>query len=319
MRTLFVGGSGQQLIIFKDRSIYTLTGRSATLLGEDPITVERINGNYGAFNNRCIVAVGNDLLALNEYGVISYGSSMDAGTLQPAAIESDLVRDVLSRANLAQKDQFWGLHIPERREVWFGIATGASAQINEYLVYKYPSPGDESTTPKWSRRTDAGVFRVPCMALVGKDLYAGTYTGKVLKMFNSSKYGVIGIPWRYEHASSNLGAERQIKKVQDGFAFFRARESQDVTMNAQWEKGGNNNRTTGNVRLQAAVGGAEYGTAIYGTAVYGESEVAKGKFKVFGNGERVKVAFSGTTADTGPVYMGSTLLVEMSGFSRHWN
>ena len=65
----------EQTIIFTERSTFTFMGSSAVLSDPDGFRVIKMNGNYGAINNRCIVEVGKDILALNIFGITSYSSN----------------------------------------------------------------------------------------------------------------------------------------------------------------------------------------------------------------------------------------------------
>lgn len=317
MRSIPIPNSNADaLVIFKNRGIFTLIGSSSKPADPDIFKVVRNNLDFGAFNNRCIVHVGADLLALNEYGIVSYTSSNSSGTIQPVGLNVDRVRDVIDRINLDEKDKCWAIHLKDRREVWFGVPTGSSQQVNEFIVYKYPNPGEPDSLPKWSRRTG---IKAGHGCLLDKTFYIGTYTGYIAEMFASSKYNTTGIPWKYEFPFWDLGSELQFKRVLNAKAHFRVRGDQTVTMRTQWKNGGNNDAVSRTLNVTTTVAGATYGTAVFGTDYYGEREEISKSYTCLGNGELLKHTLSGTTTTTGPEFLGLSLSVEYGGISGHWN
>lgn len=308
-----------QLLIFKDRSTYLLKGSSAKSGDADLFVVVKVNGNYGAISNRCILQVGNDVLAFNEFGITAFSGANTSGTIQPVAIGSDMVKAEIAKMNLTEKGKSWGVHLPDRREVWFGFPAGSSTEVNRFIVYKYPNPGDPTSTPKWSVRTDCGVFKPSCGVLVSKTFYVGFYTGIVGEMFASSLYGNSGIFWRYEYPAYDFGNEQQIKRVLQAIAHFKLRTSQMVDVKPTWKGGGNNDQDPQTLDVQTTLGGATYGTSIYGAAYYGSQEEVRHPFDVLGDGLKLKFTFSGTTNGTGPEFQGVTLITESGGLSQHYN
>lgn len=320
-RSMHVPASNQsQLVIFKTRSTYLMKGNSSQASDADVFTVVKINGNYGAINNRCIVQVGNDLLALNEFGVSALSADTQSGDIQPNPINSDLVKDVIGRLNLNAKSKCWGIHLPNRREVWFFMPTGASTQCNEAIVYKYLAPGVTDQLPKWSRRLDSGSkFKCAHGCLLNRTFYIGTYSGVVGTMFTASKYDNVGIPWKYEFPYWDAGNEKQIKRFLNGDMHFKLHSSQTVTMTTKWKGGNNNDQQSVAIPVDTTVAGAEYGTAVYGVAYYGEQEELKVQYSAPGNGLRLKHTLSGTTNDSGPEFLGLTPVLELGGLSQMWN
>jgi hypothetical protein len=318
--SIFVPASNQQqAVIFKTASTFMMVGNSGSDQDADQFRVVRINGSYGAINNKCIINVGNDILALDRFGVTSYTSLSSSGDIQPNAINSDLVKDTIATLNQNAKDTCWGIHLPHRREVIFYLPTGSATNCNAAIVYKYPAPGTDEL-PKWSRRTAVGTkFNLSCGVLGGDDFYIGTSNGFVGTMFTSSTYDGTGIPYRYEHPYMALGNEEQVKRVLHGFAHSKIRGDLAATMEARWKGGGNNDVTTCPLSLETTVGAAEYGAALMGTDYYGQREEIKTPFEPLGDGNRLKLIFKGTTGDTGPEYLGSTLIYESGGLVRHWN
>ncbi|MCE3234528.1 MAG: hypothetical protein K0Q50_708 [Vampirovibrio sp.] len=319
-RSMHIPASNEeQTIIFSEKSTFVLTGSSAVLSDSDGFKVIKMNGNYGAINNRCIVEVGNDILALNIFGITSYSSTTQSGTIQPSAINSDRVKDVIASMNLNAKEQCWGIHLPNRREVWWFLPTGANTQCNAAIVYKYPSPGSQDEIPKWSRRLDAGSkFKMAHGALLDRTFYVGSYSGVVGSMFTASTYDGTGIPWKYEYPFWDVGNEKQNKRYLNGEAHFKVRSDQNFTFQYQWKGGGCNDQGSQSYPIETTVAGAEYGSATFGTDYFGQSEEVKVPYDIFGDGLRVKHTLSGTTADSGPEFLGLTPVLELGNISQHW-
>ena len=317
MRSIPIPNSNDDaLVIFKNRGIYTMYGASAWSGDEDRFRIIRNNPDFGAFNNRCIVHVGSDLLALNEYGIISYSSSNTSGTIQPVGISVNRIRDVIDKINPAEKSKCWGIHLKDRREIWWGIPTGSSTQVNEFIVYKYPDPGEPESPPRWSRRTG---FTAAHGALYNKTFYIGTYAGFVGHMFNASQYNGSGIAWKYEFPYWDMGDELRFKRILVGKAHFRVRGDQSITMKTQWKGGGNNDLFSQSLQVTTTVAGAVYGTAVYGTDFYGVRDELSESYNVPGNGTRIKHTLSGTTTTSGPEFLGLSVIREPGGLAGHWN
>ena len=310
----------EQTIIFSERSSWVLTGVSGLQSDADSFKLIKMNGNYGAINNRCIVEVGKDILALNIFGVTSYSSTTQSGTIQPNDIDSDRVKDVIASMNLNAKDQCWGIHLPNRREVWWFLPTGANTQCNAAIVYKYPSPGSQDSVGKWSRRLDAGSkFKMAHGVLLDRTFYIGSYTGIVGTMFTASTYDGTGIPWKYEYPDWDAGNEKQNKRFLNGDAHFKARSSQSFTMAIQWRGGGSNDRSSESLTIETTLDGSLYGTAIYGESYYGSQEEIKVEYNAPGDGLKLKHTLSGVTTDSGPEFLGLTPVLELGNISQTWN
>lgn len=321
MKSVFVPQTNDTfLVITKQRSTYVMTGQSALPDDPDPFTVILANANYGCVNNQSIVQVGNDILMLGElpgggFGILSYSTAMQNGTLQPSLIGSDVIRPILSTINRNAVDKSYAVHFPSRREVVFGIPVGASSTVNRWLVYKYSAAQDD--TPKWSIRT--GIVH-PC-GLVYKDtIYFGTTNGYLSEWFKTSTANGTGIAFTYEYPYMVIGTEGQYKRVTTAWAHFKTPVNINVSITSEWLGGGNNNIKTVSVPLGSSVTESLYGTAVYGTGYYGEVVERKRQFKVFGNGERLKVKIQGTTTSNGgPEFLGVTAHVEYGGTSHHYN
>lgn len=323
MRSIFIpnpnsGINMEQLVVFKERAIYVVFGQSALLIDDDAFTIVRANKTYGAFSNRCIVQLGNDLVALNENGIITVQATVQAGTLNTDILESDKVRDILDRINLDARDQFWAIHLQDRREVLFFVCTGSSTQCNEAIVYRYPNNADKFKIPRYSRRSDYNSkFLMSHGILMNRSFYVGSYTGILGEMFTSSKYDDTGVPFEYDHAYYDFGNSKQYKEVINADAHFKVRGDIEVSLRTEWKVGGSD-VTDNTLPLQTTVAGAEYGTAVYGTDYYGDQEEIFAQYQVQGNGGRLRHTLSGTNGDTGIEYLGLTPVVNFGEIIQDW-
>lgn len=318
--SIFVPSSNQQqLIIFKNNSTYMMAGNSGLDTDADSFKLVRINGTYGALNNKCIVNVGNDILALDKFGVTSYTSLSASGDIQPNTVNSDSVKKIVESINPNATDKCWGVHLPKRREVIFFIPVKSSTVCNAAIVFRYPAPGTDEV-PKWSRRTaSGGKFNLTCGVATKSTFYIGTSDGFVGTMFTSSTYDGVGVPYKYEYPFLPLGNEEQIKRIPHGFAHFKARSSTTADLLTRWQGGGNNDSGSCPLSINTTNATDKYGTAIYGSSYYQEAVEIRVPFEPMGDGFRFKPILSGTTGSIGPEFLGVTLIHEAGGLTRHWN
>lgn len=304
------------LLVAKERSLFAITGRSAVAADADVFTVIKVNGSFGCVNNKSMVQVGNDVLMLGElpgggFGIFSYTTALQNGTLQPILLGSDKINEAMRGISRNALANCYAVHLPNRREVIFGIPTNGASLVNKWIVYKYPGNQDES--PKWSIRT--GITHT--CGLVYKDVvYFGSNDGFISQWFSSPTYNGAPINWEYETAYTDLGGEGQHKRIPTIFGHFKSSINSMVTLNSRWLGGGNNNNRGVSKPLSAQDDVAVYNIAIYGQNTYGSQTERKVPFKVYGNGERIKFTLRGnTSANGGPEFLGLTYFVEYGGTS----
>lgn len=319
-RSINVPGKNEtQCVIFKDRSIWTITGKSALQTDTDVFHPIPVNLKFGAFNDQSVIEVGQDLIFFNETGVYSYSTANTSGTLQPLAIPSDMVKGTFGTLNKTYKSQCWAQHLPNRREIWFFMPTGSSTQCDTALVYKYPDPTDPTTVPVWSKRTSAGVFKPGCGVLFNSAFYVGFSTGKIGLMFNSSQYDSVGIPYVYEYPNYDAGNEKQIKSLKAGEAQFKIRSNQTAALTCHWKGGNNNDVSVNTLAINTTVAGTTWGSQSFGNFYYGGLDEVKVEYFAFGDGLKLKHILSGTTNTTGPEFLGLIPILEYGSLSQDWN
>jgi hypothetical protein len=309
-RSFNVQASNEEiLLLFKKNGIYALTGNTP-----QDFQIITVNKTYGAFNNRCIVSVGNDIYALSSAGLVSYSSINQSGTLQPTVLGSDAIQDIIDRINVNEADRAWGIHVPARKEIMFFIPTGANTYCNEAIVYRYPTPSEVVAgrpIGRFSRREDYnGAFLTSCGLLFQDIVYIGMQTGKLGQLFRSSSYGGEIIPYTYEFPYWDAGDRLQNKKIQSAFIHGEVREMTNLNINTTIDENFGKSTFTDEVSLGSATLGSVYGSAIYGTAYYGSIDSVKGYVNTPGMGARIKFTITGRAVTSGFDFTGLSLAVE---------
>lgn len=322
IKSLFVPNSNvTQLVIFKSNSTYLLSGNTPwtdSTTGE-LFTLSRINGCYGALNNRCIIEMGPDLIVLNEQGIFSL-SGLNNGTVTQSALNSDNVLKTIAQINTSQKDKAWAVHLKNRREIWFFFPTGSNTECNQAIVYRYPRTEEQTSLPRWSRRTSAGVFVATCGVDIDNQFYAGLASGNVAKMFTRNTYNGVGIPFSYEYPPIAYGNEKQTKWLNSGQIHLRVSSNASLSLKTKWVGGNNNNSFMQTFDAPFGNDLPVYGQARYGQAYYfGEKEISV-PYKAPGNGKRLKKTLTGQTDEYGgPIFLGFSDVIGLGGLSQHWN
>lgn len=115
-----------QLLIFKRKSF-------SKLVGSDPSTYQlvELSTEYGCLSNRAIVEFNNNILFLDENGIIQYnGANWE--------IISDPIEPTLRTMNVnAAYEQAVAVHYIERKQIWFGIPVNGSTVNNLTVIYDY--------------------------------------------------------------------------------------------------------------------------------------------------------------------------------------
>jgi hypothetical protein len=297
------------LVIFKENSIWALTGKT-------PLTsaLIKLNGAVGALNQRCVVELGSDLVFIgSDKQVHSLTSATASGNIRLNPLGADAVKDVLADMNLSRRDKAWAVHLPTRREVWFGIPTGSSTVVDTILVYRYPT--SDSELPVWTVRTG---MDTTCAVVVDQGLLTGSSNGRVQRWFSASQYAGVGYEWRYRYPFFDFGAPGVTKRVLELFAWFVIRQDTAVTLQYTWRQSTRTMRRTlaKSVTIPSL---GRYGTAVFGLEAYNPADderLVKVKIPVLGNGEQLQLEAFGTTGALGPTFLGFTGLVAFGGYGR---
>lgn len=301
------------LLIFKERSVYALSGDTP-----ETFQITLINDSVGAMNNRCVVQVGNDVIFLDRHRITSLSAVNNSGTLQVKSIASDNIQKTLKTFNLLASESACVIHLPARQEIWFAIPTGASSVANKVLVYKYRN--DDYQNGAWSTRSSFS----PTTLLVtnSEELIVGNEQGQLLEFFNSSLYNSQPFQWQYQYPFFDFDSPLTIKRVVDFNAWFLSPNQQSVTINYEWRGALGKTKQTITAQLDNESGGAVYGAtappaAVYGQDFYADMPLSRVKIPILGNGQHIRFDISGqTTAQGSPVFLGITGLVEILDYAR---
>lgn len=314
MKSLYLPNLDQEiLVVFKNESTHRITGDTPSTFATGVIS-----GSFGCLNPNCVVKVGADLFFIDVNNIYSLTTAFQSGTLQPKVLGSDMVEETLRDLNTTQKAKAWAAHMADRREVWFGIPTGSSTEVNTILVYKYPSnQQDPNQTAVWSIRKN---MSTTCALVNDATLYTGTSEGRVRKWFNTSTYAGTGINWRYLYPFFNFGTPFQRKRILNCRAIFLVREDTSVTIKYRWRQSDDFKTKTTFAKTISTDGESLFGASVYGTGLYasGEGKLAYVPFEVFGEGGQCQFDISGTTEDVGPIFLGIEGFVEYGGIIRDY-
>lgn len=300
------------LFIFKDRSFYVLTGTT-------PATFDLtcINSTVGCVNNNSAVQIGTDFFFTGHDDIYSVTTANLSGSLQPLASNVELVKQTISTINQNALDKCFAIHLPLRREAWFGIPTGSSTEVDTVLVYYYNTdPTTGQPIKSWSVMTG---LNASCAVLVANQLYTGNSTGYIGQWFNSDLYGGTAFTYNYKYPFYDFGSQAQIKYIPECYLWFIVNEACTLNFTSTWRSGGNNITKTIPITVPLPGGSSLYDTAVYDTGLYtGVGLLAKVRVPVLGNGEAVQFSISGSTSSGAPTFCGISGLVEYGSYSRSY-
>lgn len=165
-----------QLIVFKERSVHSLTGDNI-----DNFILREITDQYGCISGRAVAVWENYLWFLDKKGICEYNGAN-------TKIVSNKVEPFFTNMNIsAARDNAVMIHNKHRNEVWCGIPTNGSTVNNTTIVYDYLSNA-------WTKFEG---FNPSSMAVGIADFSQpsavyGSYSGGVFN-FGSSYFGDNGI------------------------------------------------------------------------------------------------------------------------------
>ena len=304
----------EALVIWKERGVYLLTGSSPNPSG-DFYNIIQISSEYGCLNKNCAVRVGNDIIFLDRNNIYSLTTALQNGTIQPRIIGGDRVQETLATLNVSQASKAWVVHQPAEREVWFGIPTGSSTEVNRILVYRYSSDG--TAEPAWSVRTG---MNTTCAVVANETLYTGTNGGYLEEWGSSSQYNGTGMAWRIRYPFYGFGDVVTNKRILEAKAWIKCKEDTTITVKNRWRHSDTFNIKTTQTQTATIADQEQYGTAIFGTASYADQSGALKvvPFEVRGYGSQIQIDVSGLTNETGVEFLGITGLYETGSPNRSY-
>jgi hypothetical protein len=287
---LFVPYSNeQQLIIFKERSIYTLRGNNW-----DNFQLEQLTTHVGATNAQSILQVGGELWFLSAQGISSLSANTALGVLAVGNVSIAMQGSVLE-LNLYALTAAFAVYDAPRQEAWWFVPTGSSSVPNRVWVQKR-LPSGESI---WSLRT--GLQATCGFGLATGELLTATAQGWVHRQRQGSSYDGQPIAWLWQSAPLALCGSGRHSRFRHVDVFARLLGSQSVTMTLNYNLGQSPSETltpvpyvSGDALLQA------YGGGVYGTASYGTLSSAIVRCFPSGSASYVEITFSGVLSGTLP-------------------
>lgn len=198
------------LIIFKEHSIYVLSGSSGNPVSDDYFSVGSINSSIGAVSNRSIVQVGNDIYFLSDKGIFNLKGVQSYGDLNVSNI-SFKIQPLIDELNKSALSKSLAINDSEEDRIWFFVPKGSSSQNDTILIYDY-------MLDAWTKRSGFSSKS----ALVFKDsslgqnkLYTGSYNGYIYNQKQGYSYAGSPIVAYYTTPWLDLTNYRLRKRVRD--------------------------------------------------------------------------------------------------------
>jgi len=305
------------LVILKDKGVYVLSGDTADVNSPDLFSIQQLTADFGCVSPQAAVRVGTDLLFLDENNLYSLTTTLQAGTIQPRLVAAEAIRETLSSMNLSAKHKVWAKHLPWRREVWFGIPTGASPEVDKVLVYRYATELDAGLAQGvWTVRDNVAPT---CAEVWNSGLCTGTPNGVVHRWFSASQLAGVGMAWRYQYPAFHFDFPMQRKRVVHAKAWFITRAPETISIRYRWRHSDAWKVSRTQSRTVGLTGGSTWDSGLWNTAQWSEQEgqLSCIPFEVFGEGEALQFEVSSTTGSVGPIFLGITGLVEVGNYMRN--
>jgi hypothetical protein len=183
------------LLAIKDRQTYQA---DELVLGSQTVveaTFNRIALDVGAVNADTVVNFGNDIYMLHAQGVGALGSATDSGGVNALTFgNSEQVNPLIRQASRANEfSRSLAIHVPGRQMIVFFLPNGsgdtpaASGRVPLSLAiafhYGYGlDPRSGRALSAWTTLGGPG-FRVAAAWTDGQELYVGTESGNLFRMF----------------------------------------------------------------------------------------------------------------------------------------
>lgn len=284
------------LLIFKEHSIYALTGSSGDPTSDDYFYLRPVNSSIGAASNRSIVQVGNDLFFLSYSGIYGLRGVQSFGDLNVINISFKIqpLIDGLNKANLAKS---FAINDIEEGRIWFFVSTGSSTKNDQVLIYDY-------VLDAWTRRSG---FSVNCgilykdAAAATERMLTGAYNGFIYHQKQGYSYAGQPIQAYYTTPWLDLSNYRCRKKVRDIQFITAPTGSYNLNVKYRWDFGSN---FYGNLAVDLSGDGAlwgqnesDTGTAIWDLSSWDSVPAIKTTKTINGSGNALQLTFWNSSAD----------------------
>ncbi len=288
LQPLFIPELNEQvLIVFKQRSLFMLTGFDA-----DTFALQKLADDLGAVNQECVVSLGNDVWFLTPSGQLMKLSSAFAsqGKLQLSSLSANVAQELASVNRLALATAGFATHLPQRTEVWWWLPIGTSTVANHVLVLNYGQG-----QPVWSVRT--GLTATCGLHLpLANQTFTGDAVGLLHQQHTGNTYHGNPIAWLYCTPFISLGKPQQRKRFKVIELVTQDSTLDGLSLTLRWDLQANGN-SVAPLQPQAEAN-LFYGTATYGTTtllgVYGSQGTVILRLHPQGSGRLVQLQWQGT-------------------------
>lgn len=261
LRRLFLPLTNEEvLLIFKQRSVYVLTGQDSL-----SFELQQLSGVVGAVSQQAVLQIGQDIFFFSEQGVNSLNTTTFQGNLKLGSL-SQVIDKQLQLLNPNTKAQIHAAYLEHRQEIWWFVAEGSSAQNNRVYVLNL-----SQSKPVWSIRNG---INARCSLVLGTRLYTGNYEGDLFQQLSSNLYDGDPFTWTYRTPFYDLDRPANRKRLTGVDIHLSYLGNEGLTLKTLWDF-----QTAPTQVLSASLGSTStgetvrYGSAVYGNAVYGGSSV----------------------------------------------
>jgi hypothetical protein len=232
------------LVIFKERSIYLLTGYSGDPSSSYFFELRPVNSSIGAVSNRAIVQAGNEIYFLSDKGVYTLSAVQTYGDLSINSI-SFKIQPLIDELNKMVLHKSFAINDFEEDRIWFFVPKGSSTENDLILIYDY-------SLNAWTKRSGFSAKS----GLIYKDkysgnvkFYTGSYNGHLYRQKQGYSYAGQAIVAYYNTPWLNLTNYRQRKRIRDVQFIIVPTGGYYMGVTYRWDFGDRNN---GNLNVYLA-------------------------------------------------------------------
>lgn len=291
------------LLIFKEQSIYILTGSSGDPNSEECFSLTPMNASIGAVSNKSIIQVGNDLYFLSDKGVYTLQGVQSYGDLNVSNI-SFKIQSLIDGLNKSGLFKSFAINDYEENRIWFFLPDGSSVENNLILIYDY-------NLKAWTKRSG---FSALC-GHIFKDLssssikfYTGSYDGFICHQKQGDSYADRPICAYYITPWLDLNNYRNRKKIRDIKYVNIPTGGHYMGVTYQWDYG---NRYTGDLNIYLAGDASLWGegsqdikAAIWGQDLWDSAAALTTTKTINGGGNVLQLKFWNYNANESFILLG---------------
>lgn len=232
------------LLIFKESSIYVLSGYSGDASSPGYFFIKPLNAEIGAVSNRAIIQVGNDIYFISKKGIYSLKAVQTYGDLSLSSISGN-IQSLLDKLNIGSINNSFIVGDYDEDRLWFFVPNGSSIQNDLILIYDYH-------LRCWTKRSgfSSKSGHVVKSNISGTNIfYTGSYNGYIYKQKTGYSYNGTPINSYYITPWLDLGNYRIRKRIRDIQLVMVPTGGYNLGVSYQWNYGDSNN---GNINYYLA-------------------------------------------------------------------